>query len=78
MLLSMTGYGRSSVAFKEKTISVEVKSLNSKFTDLRIKIPQNFREKETELRKMVVDGLKGANSNCPSMSNPCKATTASG
>ena len=55
MLLSMTGYGRSSVAFKEKTISVEVKSLNSKFTDLRIKIPQNFREKETELRKMVVD-----------------------
>ncbi len=55
MLLSMTGYGRASAGFREKTISVEVKSLNSKFTDLRLKIPQNFREKETELRKMVID-----------------------
>lgn len=51
----MTGYGRASAGFREKTISVEVKSLNSKFTDLRLKIPQNFREKETELRKMVID-----------------------
>lgn len=51
----MTGYGRASAGFREKMISVEVKSLNSKFTDLRVKIPQNFREKETELRKIVID-----------------------
>jgi uncharacterized protein (TIGR00255 family) len=53
MLLSMTGYGRAKLPYQEKTISVEVRSLNSKYTDLRIKYPQNYREKEVELRKMV-------------------------
>ncbi|MEZ5040837.1 MAG: YicC/YloC family endoribonuclease [Saprospiraceae bacterium] len=53
MLLSMTGYGRASMPYKEKMISVEVRSLNSKYTDLRIRFPQNYREKEVELRKMV-------------------------
>lgn len=53
MLLSMTGYGRAKLPYKEKVISVEIRSLNSKFTDLRIKYPQTYREKEVELRKMV-------------------------
>lgn len=53
MLLSMTGYGRASMPYKEKMISVEIRSLNSKYTDLRIRFPQNYREKEVELRKMV-------------------------
>ncbi|MFM9950503.1 MAG: YicC/YloC family endoribonuclease, partial [Saprospiraceae bacterium] len=39
MLLSMTGYGRVSQSFRDKTILVEIRSLNSKFTDLRLKIP---------------------------------------
>lgn len=39
--------------YKEKMISVEIRSLNSKYTDLRIRFPQNYREKEVELRKMV-------------------------
>ena len=53
MLLSMTGYGRAKLSYREKVISVEIRSLNSKYTDLRIKYPQNYREKEVELRKMV-------------------------
>lgn len=53
MLLSMTGYGRATHEFAEKTITVEVRSLNSKFTDVRFKIPQNYREREADLRKMV-------------------------
>lgn len=53
MLLSMTGYGRAKLPYREKVISVEIRSLNSKYTDLRIKYPQNYREKEVELRKMV-------------------------
>jgi len=55
MLLSMTGYGRSTQTYKDKSITVEVRSLNSKFTDLRIKLPQNYKEKEVGLRKMVLD-----------------------
>ncbi len=53
MLLSMTGYGRATQNQQEKTFSVELRSLNSKYTDLRLKSPQNLREKEQELRKMV-------------------------
>ena len=55
MLLSMTGYGRETVEINHKTITVEIRSLNSKYTDLRLKIPQNYREKEMFLRKKVND-----------------------
>lgn len=58
MLLSMTGYGRVSQSFRDKTILVEIRSLNSKFTDLRLKIPSNYREKDTELRKITLERLE--------------------
>ena len=58
MLLSMTGFGRATASFEEKDISVEVRSLNSKFTDIRIKIPQNYRDKESDLRKILGDNIK--------------------
>ena len=53
MLLSMTGYGRETQTFKHKTINIEVRSLNSKFSDLRLKFPQNYKEKEHEIRRIV-------------------------
>ncbi len=55
MLLSMTGYGRAVNTYKEKTITVEIRSLNSKYTDLRIKNPQNYRDREPRIRKIVID-----------------------
>lgn len=58
MLLSMTGYGRESLPYKDKTITVEIRSLNSKFTDLRLKIPQNYKDKETELRRVVMERVE--------------------
>ena len=58
MLLSMTGYGRSTKTFGSKTISVELRSLNSKFTDMRLKVPSNFREKEHELRKFIMEKVE--------------------
>jgi len=58
MLLSMTGYGRETTAYQDKTISVEIRSLNSKYTDVRLKIPQNFKEKETELRRIITDRVE--------------------
>lgn len=51
----MTGYGRASQSIGEKNFSVEIRSLNSKYTDLRLKSPQNLREKEAELRRTVMD-----------------------
>lgn len=54
----MTGFGRESLSYKDKTIVVEIRSLNSKFTDMRLKMPQTFREKETELRRVVLERVE--------------------
>ena len=51
----MTGYGRANKTIGEKTISAEVRSLNSKFTDVRFKLPNTYKEKESALRKMVME-----------------------
>lgn len=51
----MTGYGRATGTWGDRSISIELRSLNSKFTDLRLKTSQNLREKETELRRRVTD-----------------------
>ena len=53
MILSMTGYGKCSVTFKEKKISVEIKSLNSKALDLSTRIAPLYREREMEMRQMI-------------------------
>ncbi|MBR3471491.1 MAG: YicC family protein [Prevotella sp.] len=53
MILSMTGYGKAVVAYKEKKIHVEVKSLNSKQLDLSTRIAPLYREKEMEMRQMI-------------------------
>lgn len=50
MIRSMTGFGTASIDFKNKTISVEIKSVNSKFIDLNLRLPSAYKEKEMELR----------------------------
>ena len=58
MIQSMTGYGKAVVAFKEKKINVEVKSLNSKSLDLSTRIAPLYREKEMEIRQMITKALE--------------------
>lgn len=57
MILSMTGYGKAVVAYKEKKINVEVKSLNSKTLDLSTRIAPLYREKEMEIRQKIQQAL---------------------
>ena len=49
----MTGYGKTVVAYKEKKINVEIKSLNSKQLDLTTRIAPLYREKEMEIRQLI-------------------------
>ena len=58
MILSMTGYGKAIVAYKEKKINVEVKSLNSKSLDLSARIAPLYREKEMEIRRLLAQKLE--------------------
>lgn len=57
MIQSMTGFGKHVVQLPSKKITIELKSLNSKSLDINARIPQSYREKELELRKMIADEL---------------------
>ncbi len=57
MIQSMTGFGKHVVQLPSKKITIELKSLNSKNLDINARIPQTYREKELELRKMIADLL---------------------
>lgn len=50
-IFSMTGYGKATLQLPSKKISFEVKSLNSKQTDINIRIPSFYKEKEAEIRQ---------------------------
>jgi uncharacterized protein (TIGR00255 family) len=54
----MTGYGKATVAYKDKKISAEIKSLNSKQLDLQTRIAPLYREKEMEIRQMITTQLE--------------------
>ena len=53
----MTGYGRAEERFDEETLSVEIKSLNSKNLDLSVRLPQALRTHELNLRKRLSDSI---------------------
>lgn len=57
MLRSMTGFGRSKGQKSGYNVTVEIKSLNSKFLDAQIRIPKNFLDKELEIRSQLAKGL---------------------
>src|ERR1700710_1007415 len=50
MIKSMTGYGIASFDSGSTKYTVELKSLNSKFLELSLRLPKAFSEKEFQLR----------------------------
>src|ERR1700761_3176420 len=50
MIKSMTGYGIASFDSGSIKYTVEIKSLNSKFLELFLRLPKSFSEKEFQLR----------------------------
>ena len=57
MILSMTGFGKAVKVYNNKKITAEVKSLNSKQLDFGVRMPQNYREIEMELRNDISKAL---------------------
>ena len=58
MIYSMTGYGKVVLELNAKTVRIEIKSLNSKSLDLNVRMPNDYRPKELELRKIIGSRLK--------------------
>jgi uncharacterized protein (TIGR00255 family) len=53
----MTGYGRIQKSFDNHTVTVEIKSINSKTFDLRVRLPMLYQSKEIELRRLLGNEL---------------------
>ena len=54
----MTGFGKVTAELSSKKVTVEVKSLNSKQLDLSTRIPSIYREKEMEVRSLLLQKLE--------------------
>ena len=57
MLQSMTGFGKAMGTLNNISYNVELKSLNSKQTDIYIRIPNAYKSKELELRTYIGNEL---------------------
>src|SRR5687768_8894537 len=58
MIKSMTGFGQVSFDDGQSQTHVEIKSLNSKFLDLNLRLPKAFSEKEIEVRNLISETLE--------------------
>ncbi|MEA5428828.1 YicC/YloC family endoribonuclease [Arcicella lustrica] len=58
MLKSMTGFGKSVIEAKSLTVTAEVKTLNSKFTDIYCRIPKSLSFREIEVRNLLTQSLE--------------------
>lgn len=53
MLKSMTGFGKSTCQLQNRTVLIEVKTLNSKTLDMSIRLPVLYKGFEQEIRNML-------------------------
>lgn len=58
MIKSMTGFGQAVYDNDSAQLSIEVKSLNSKFFDLTLRVPKAFADRELELRNIISEKLE--------------------
>ncbi|MFT6866718.1 MAG: hypothetical protein ACJA08_001553 [Cyclobacteriaceae bacterium] len=57
MLLSMTGFGAAEASTQSHQVKVEIRSLNSKFQDINLRLPRELSEKEVEIRNLIAKYL---------------------
>ncbi len=54
----MTGYGSASLSSDNYKVSVELKSLNSKYIEINMKLPRTYMEREMTLRNLLTQRLQ--------------------
>ena len=57
MTHSLTGFGKSDVTIGHIHVNLEIRSLNSKFLDINLKIPTVFKEIDSSLRTIIKNDL---------------------
>lgn len=53
MIISMTGFGRAEASGDGISVTVELKSVNSRYLDISLRLPQLIQDKELELKEQV-------------------------
>lgn len=53
MITSMTGFGRGESSSEGITLTAEIKSVNSRYLDISLRIPQAIQDKELELKERI-------------------------
>jgi len=54
----MTGYGHATAELGEARISIELRSLNHRYADLRLRLPQELSSSERDIRRRVLKKIK--------------------
>ena len=57
MAYSMTGFGRSEKIFATRRYTVELKSVNSRYCDINVRLPRLFNFADSKIRKLITDRL---------------------
>ena len=58
MLKSMTGFGKAECKLTDKIISIEIKTLNSKQFDNQTRLPNLYKQKEVDIRALLLKKLE--------------------
>jgi uncharacterized protein (TIGR00255 family) len=64
MIKSMTGYGKATTVCKERKYIVEIRTLNSKQTDIILKVPKEYLANEIEIRNKITAVLERGKVDC--------------
>jgi len=57
MAYSMTGFGRGEKVFETRKYNIELKSVNSRFCDISIRMPRIFNYLDADIRRVITDRL---------------------
>ena len=64
MISSMTGFGKSESVYKNKKITVEIRTLNSKSIEIKTKIPTLYKDLDLHIRKRLTKNLLRGKIDC--------------
>jgi len=58
MITSMTGFGRGEASSKGITVTVELRSVNSRYLDISFRLPQTLQDKEFDLKEQLQEHVE--------------------
>ena len=58
MIKSMTGFGRSEYTDGKRNITVEIKSVNHRYSDISIKMPRRYGFAEDKVKNTVKERIR--------------------